>query len=351
LAGADLGGVRFGLLALGDSGYRRFCAGGLTLRAALLAAGAEEVAPVVRVDGDPATPWAGWLADMAARLDLNAATTAEAPEADRPVQLTLRARGQLNDPADPATHEVWALDLCPEAPLRWQPGDLLLVRPAEGGPARPYSIGSSPLEGRDALALTVSLVVHDGPEGRRFGQVSHLLCRGLAVGDRLEGRLRRHPAFHLPDDPDRPVVMVATGCGIAPFPGFAAHKAAGGYRGPMWLFFGTQKRAGDYFHGDRLEGWHRDGVLERLDTAFNLDPQGGGFVQDRMLARGAELVDWLMRGDAVLYACGRRRTVGEGVRSALRVILVAHGALGPAEADAQLHAWEAEGRLRFDLTD
>jgi sulfite reductase (NADPH) flavoprotein alpha-component len=280
-----------------------------------------------------------------------AAGPAEAPQPDRAVTLTLRRRVQLNDPADPDTHEVWALDFEGPEPLDWQPGDLLLVSPGPGEPERPYSIGSSPLEDGRRLALTVALAVTEGPDGPRHGRASHLLCRGLAEGEQLAARLRRHPGFNLPEDPDRPVVMVATGCGIAPFPGFLAHKAAGGHRGPMWLFFGTQKRAADFFHGERLEGWQRAGVLDRFDPAFNLDPGGGGFVQDRMIAQGAALFDWMERRDAVLYACGRRATVGEGVEAALLAILATQGGLDPAAAAARLRAWEAEGRLRRDLTD
>ncbi len=342
----DLTGVPFALLALGDSSYRQFCAAGITLREALLSAGAEELLPLAKADADPRPVWRDWLGQVAGHLAVRPGEV-DAPEGDRPVTLTLTRRTQLNDPADPATQEVHALTLRPEAPLDWHPGDLLLVRPGPGEPERAYSIGASPLEGGD-LALTVSLVVHDAGQGR-YGRASHLLCRGLAEGARLEARLRRHPNFHLPGDLDTPVIMVAAGCGVAPFPGFLAHKAAGGYRGPMWLFFGTQKRAADYFHGARLEAWHRAGVLDRLDPAFNLDP-GGGFFQDRMQAEGAELLAWLERG-AVLYACGRRATVGQGTRTALTAILMAQGGLDAAAAAARIAAWEAEGRLRFDITD
>jgi hypothetical protein len=104
----------------------------------------------------------------------------------------------------------------------------------------------------------------------------------------------------LPDDPDRPVIVVATGCGIAPFPGFRACREAGGHRRPMWLIFGTQKRVANRFHGERLHAWQRDGTLDRLDPAFSLDPGGRGFVKDRMAAWGAGTPDWIDRRGAVL---------------------------------------------------
>jgi sulfite reductase alpha subunit-like flavoprotein len=43
--------------------------------------------------------------------------------------------------------------------------------------------------------------------------------------------------------------------------------------------------------------------------------------------------------------------VGEGVRHALLSILATHGGLSPDAAEQQLDAWQAAGRLRFDLTD
>jgi sulfite reductase (NADPH) flavoprotein alpha-component len=351
LEGADLNGCRFAMLALGDSSYAHFCAGGLTLRTALRDAGAEECLPLVKVDRDPAKPWAEWLQRVATHLGVRAGAV-EAPRGDQAVTLTLRHREQLNDPDDPDTNEVWSLIWESAEPLDFRPGDLVLVSPGEGEPGRPYSIGSTAYADPRRILLTVALTTRTDERGQTvWGKASGLLCRQVQVGDTLQVALRAHPDFNPPDDTGRPMIMIAAGCGIAPFVGFLEEQALGQRSGPAWMIFGNRKRRGDFFYGRKLEGWHRDGLLDRLDAVFSRDPGGGGYVQDRMLAEGKELLDWLVERGAILYACGKAHTVGEGVRAALLRILVEQGALSEDEASRRLQRWEAEGTLRFDLID
>ncbi|MCG5523380.1 PepSY domain-containing protein [Ectothiorhodospira haloalkaliphila] len=351
LEGANLKGVRFAVLALGDSSYTHFCAGGLTLRDALRQAGAEECLPLVRVDREPAEPWTRWLQDVGEDVGVTPGAV-EAPRGDQPVTLTLKRRQQLNDPDDPVTHEVWSLDWRSAEPLTFRPGDLLLVAPGEGEPGRPYSIGSSSEVDPRRLLLTVALTTRQDAKGNDcWGKASGLLCRGLKEGDTLDATLRPHPDFNPPEDPARPMIMIAAGCGIAPFVGFLEEQAQGLRSGPAWLIFGNRKRAGDYFHGERLERWRAEGVLTRLDAVFSRDPDGGGYVQDLMRAQAPSLWEWLHARNAVLYACGNAKTLGEGVRKALGEVLMEQGGLAPEEAQARLRQWEAEGRLCLDLID
>ncbi|MGM0678133.1 MAG: PepSY domain-containing protein [Pseudomonadota bacterium] len=351
LAGADLAGCRFSILALGDRSYSHFCRGGEQLREALLAAGGEEVLPMVKVDGDPAADWRCWLDQVAAQLGIGLGDVA-APQGDPSVRLTLRERHQLNDPDDPDTHEVWSLRFESPEPLAFRPGDLLLVRPGAGEPARPYSIGSTPQEDPRSLLLTVALVSHRQADGsQRLGKASELLCRQLKEGDVLEGHLRAHPDFNPPEDAKRPMIMLAAGCGIAPFMGFMAEQACLRRPGPTWLIFGNRKRAGDFFYGQQLEAWHEAGYLNRLDTAFSRDTDGGGYVQDRLHAAADELMVWALERDAVIYVCGNAGSLGQGVRAALAEILAAHEGLDEDQAIRRLQQWEAGGKLRMDLID
>jgi sulfite reductase (NADPH) flavoprotein alpha-component len=221
-----------------------------------------------------------------------------------------------------------------------------------GEPGRPYSIGSTASADPCRILLTVALTTREDEAGKTvWGKASGLLCRQVTVGDTLQAALRAHPEFNPPNDTKRPMIMIAAGCGIAPFMGFLEEQAMGQRSGPAWLIFGNRKRGGDFFYGSKLEAWHRDGILDRLDTAFSRDPDGGGYVQDRMLARRAEVLDWLVDRNAVLYACGKANTVGEGVRSALLRIVSEQGNRSQDEASRQLQRWEAEGKLRFDVID
>ena len=351
LSAHTLSNCRFSLLALGDSSYTHFCAGGLTVRQALLAAGAQEQNPVVKADGDPSPAWQQWLSTVAEDLNIDTGTVT-APPGDVAVTLTLTHRQQLNDPDDADTNEVWSLEFTTAEPLTFRPGDLLLVSPSAGEPGRPYSIGSSALIDPRRILLTVALTRRHNAAGEVLpGKASGLLCRQLAVGDQLSATLRPHPNFNPPADPKQPMILVAAGCGIAPFIGFIAEQAAGQRTGPVWLVFGNYKRTGDFFYGESLQTWQQQGYLTRLDTAFSHDPEDGTFVQDRLLQADKQVLDWLIEQEGVLYACGRVHTVGAGVRSVLRSLLIQHQGLSTEAAAQRLQDWEAQGKLRLDLID
>ncbi|MBK5942517.1 nitric oxide synthase [Halorhodospira halophila] len=349
---AQLPRTRFALLALGDSSYRHFCAAGETLRAGLRRAGAEEVLPMARADGAPEATWRIWLGEVAELLGVEAGATGPIPS-DQPVHLTLRERRQLNDPEDPITQEVWGLTLESDTPLAYRPGDLLLVRPGEGEPARPYSIGSTPLDAPHRLELTVAVTSRTDADGHvRPGKASSLLARRLQLGDTITASLRTHRRLQPPDDPQQPMILIAAGCGIAPFVGFIAERAARADRGPIWLIFGNRRRQGDFFHAERLLQWREQGVLTRLDLAFSRDPNDGGYVQDRISEAGATIVDWMLNRDARIYACGRRSTIGTAVPLALTEALRRYADPDRREpAESLVRRWQTEGRLRLDVID
>lgn len=351
LSTQDLQQCRFSVLALGDSSYTHFCAGGLTVRDALIAAGAQEQYPVIKADGDPNPAWQQWLSSVAEDLNIDTGTVT-APPGDVAVTLTLVHRQQLNAPDDTDTNEVWSLEFTSAEPLTFRPGDLLLVSPGAGEPGRPYSIGSSARIDPQRILLTVALTQRHNAAGQSLpGKASGLLCRQLAVGDQLSATLRLHPDFNPPTAPQQPMILVAAGCGIAPFIGFIAEQAAGECTRPVWLVFGNRKRAGDFFYGESLQAWQQQGHLTRLDTAFSRDPEDGTYVQDRLLQADKQLLDWLIEQDGVLYACGRVHTVGAGVRSALRSLLIEHQGLSTEAAAQRLQDWKAQGKLRLDLID
>jgi sulfite reductase (NADPH) flavoprotein alpha-component len=351
LATTRLDGVRFALLALGDSRYARFCGGGEALLGALVTAGAEPALPMRLVDGAPAVPWRSWLDSLSATLGIRPGVPPVVDE-DRPLTVRLRERTRLDRAGDPGTRATYSLVLETDDSVDFRPGDLLLVAPGAGEAERCYSIGSSSRVTPGEFRLSVSLVeIADEAGGRRYGAASGLLCRTLAVGETLAVRLRRHPAFNPPAHPGRPLIMVAAGCGIAPFAGFLDEIEADTGHGPAWLFFGNRRRSSDYLYGERLEALHAGGVLTQLDTAFSRDQAERRHVTHAMVAAGAELVRWLLEEDALLYVCGRASTLGESVDQALAQVLTEHAGLDAAASGELLRQWRASGKLRRDLFD
>ena len=351
LGDADLSGMGFSLLALGDSHYPTFCGGGRQVREALLKYGARETGAWQRADGEPGAVWRQWLEENARTLGQRLGAV-ETPDIDQPLTVTLVERERLDDPTRGNTRETWRLAFeVVGAHPEFRPGDLLLFSPAESEAARCYSIGSSACGAEPRIELTVGLHSWEDAAGNhRFGLASGYLCRLLQPGTSIAAKLRHHPGFNPPDDLSRPLLLVATGAGVAPFPGFIAERVGRSDAGPVWMLFGNRYRNGDFFYRACFEEWQRAGVLTRLDTAFSRDAGDGCHIQARIVENGAELLHWLVERQGVLYTCGRASTIGNAVEEALLTVIRQHGArYGLLQAEATLADWRARGTLRVDV--
>lgn len=341
----------FSILALGDRRYKHFCAGGEMMRSAMLAAGAEEAIPMVRADGAPHSAWRDWLAQVEDKLGISAGEV-DAPPTDVPVSLELRQRSRLDNPGAGDTSETWQVVFAVAGNATFRPGDLLMLSPGGGEPERCYSIGNSGLLEQGRIVLTVSRNIWTDETGtERYGQMSNLLCRELPVDRRLTGSIRRHPHFNPPEDPSTPIIMVATGCGVAPFIGFIEERSSvSGKAGPAWLMFGNRYRKGDFLYRETLVEWQEQGALTQLSIAFSRDSDDGRYITDKIVAQGSAIIALLRDKGGILYVCGRTR-LGEGVETALVQALVAKDNLSDQEAETTVRKWKATGSLRQDLFD
>lgn len=350
----SLAGVRLAVLALGDRSYAHFCRGGHLLRDALLAAGATEAVALHEADRDPSAAFVGWMDAVRAELGLKCEVAGLAPLSP-PLPLRIAARERLGgaaaDGAGETARETWRILLEGAQDLAFRPGDL--VRLAAGPDERPrsYSVGSSSRVHPRGIELTVRLHEwRDADGARRFGRVSGFLVRDAAEGAVLEARLDPHPGFNPPADPAQPILMIAAGSGIAPFPGFLAERRASGRAGPAWLIFGDRHRDSDFLWRSCFEAALADGSLTRLDTAFSRDPDDGRRVQDRLVENAALAFEWLVERKAIVYICGRR-VMAEAVQDTIAAILTREGGLKPEAARDEVARWISEGRIRVDTFD
>lgn len=209
------------------------------------------------------------------------------------------------------------LDLLEENPsARFSAEELLdLLRPLQ---SRQYSISSSPLASPDRIHLTVASVRHSPEPGARThgGVCSTYLSDRIAAGDLTGIWLQPNSAFSVPEDADRPVIMVGPGTGIAPFRGFLHERAEAGATGANWLLFGDQHRATDYIYEDELTELEAKGVLTKLSLAFSRDQAEKVYVQTRMREEAEELYRWLEDG-AYFYVCGDASRMAKDVETAL----------------------------------
>jgi cytochrome P450/NADPH-cytochrome P450 reductase len=209
---------------------------------------------------------------------------------------------------------------------------------------RRYSISSSPLWSPDHATLTFAVIQAPAWSGRGiFEGVSSTYLAQARPGSQVAVTVRPpNTAFHPPQSLEVPLVMICAGTGLAPFRGFIQDRAlraqAEGIRpAPALLFFGCRAPDTDFLYRDELEAWAGEASLE-LRPAFSAAARDGvRYVQDRLWADRADVVD-LVRQGATVYVCGDGRHMAPQVRGTC--VRIYQEATGASEADA--NAWMDE---------
>jgi len=199
---------------------------------------------------------------------------------------------------------------------------------------RLYSIATSAKEAGSAVHLTVSAVRWQKRGRLRKGVASVFLAERAAPQSTVPVFVQGANGFRLPADTDAPIVMIGPGTGVAPFRAFLQERRAVGAKGRNWLFFGDQHRASDFLYEEELTGYHRDGLLTHLDTAFSRDQPEKVYVQQRMRDKAAELWAWIQEG-ATIFVCGAM-AMAKDVDAALAAIIARQGAMGSGAAKSYL---------------
>jgi len=330
-APADLAGLSYALLALGDRTYASFCGFGRALDSWLQRSGAAPLFDRVEVDNGDAGAIRHWQHQLGVVTGHAVQADWTPPAFDR---WRLAARSHLN-PGSPGG-EAWLLAFEPvDHTPDWVAGDIAEIGlPAVDGVwpgSREYSVASLPSDGQVEFIVR-RMTRPDGSPGLASGW----LTGGLAVGDPVEMRVRINRGFHGPA-PEVPLILIGNGTGLA---GLRAHWRARMdlLHGGVWLMFGERTSAHDAFLDDELRAALASGVLTRLDRAFSRDAGDGRYVQNLIVQNTDELISWVDRG-AVLLVCGSLEGMSQGVHAALETALGADRLLALTET----------GRYRRDV--
>ncbi|MTV39450.1 sulfite reductase subunit alpha [Duganella radicis] len=304
--------LHYAVLALGDSAYAQFCGFGRALDQWLQAQGAQSLFARVEVNRSSDQAIAQWRQQLS-----HLAGTSDAPDWSAPSfeEWRLSERVQLN--VGSAGEPIYHLELEPVGGVlpEWQSGDLVqIAAPADPSRAREYSIASIPADGR--VHLLVRLHTHDDGS---HGAASGWLTQQAALGAGVQLRLRQHKRFRLEGNADRPLILIGNGSGIAGLRGHLKARALAG-QGRNWLLFGERNAAHDYHYRAELDGWQRDGMLEKLDMVFSRDQAERRYVQDRLAEQAAAVREWIAQG-AAIYICGSLEGMAGGVDAALASVL------------------------------
>jgi sulfite reductase (NADPH) flavoprotein alpha-component len=212
---------------------------------------------------------------------------------------------------------------------------------------RLYSISSSPKAHPGEVHLTVGAVRYESFGRQRGGVCSTFLADRADTATQVPVFVHSNNAFR-PPPPDKPLIMVGPGTGIAPFRAFLEERRATGATGRNWLFFGDQKSSTDFLYREEIEGYQRDGGLHRLDLAWSRDQAAKVYVQDRMRENAAELYRWLEEG-AGFYVCGDASRMAKDVDAALHEVLVVAGGKTADEAASYVKRLKSEKRYLRDV--
>lgn len=230
--------------------------------------------------------------------------------------------------------------------LEWDAAELVdALRPLT---PRLYSISSSPAVHPNSVHTTVAAVRYEAHGRDRKGVCSTYLADRVQVGGTVPIYLQSNSHFGLPEEGDRPIVMVGPGTGIAPFRAFLQERRANGAEGRNWLFFGERHEETDFLYREELEQMTADGHLDRLDTAFSRDQEEKVYVQHRMREHADELFGWLEDG-AVFYVCGDVTRMARDVDAALHEVIETEGGMSEEEAEAYVREIKSNGRYQRDV--
>ncbi len=213
---------------------------------------------------------------------------------------------------------------------------------------RLYSVASSLRVFPDQVHFIVDIIRYESHGRVRKGVATAFLAeRADNVPVPVYPSSAKH--FHMPEDPNTPLIMIGPGTGIAPFRAFLQDRQATGAKGKNWLFFGAQREKCDYAYKEDWERFTHDGLLTKLDCAWSRDQTHKIYVQTKLLEHAAEIWRWIDDEGAQFFVCGDAKRMAKDVDAALRKIVREHGGKSVDEANAYVEKLKTDKRYKRDV--
>ncbi|WP_150540054.1 assimilatory sulfite reductase (NADPH) flavoprotein subunit [Actinobacillus vicugnae] len=213
---------------------------------------------------------------------------------------------------------------------------------------RLYSISSSQAEVGEEVHLSVGVVRYEYQGKARAGGASSYLADRVEEDGQVRVFIEPNENFKLPQDTSKPIIMIGSGTGIAPFRSFVQQRVADEAEGKNWLIFGNQHFALDFLYQTEWQQFAKDGFLHKYCLAWSRDQAEKIYVQDKIREHGAELWQWLQEG-AYLYVCGDASRMAKDVNQALLDVIVEQGQLSTDDAEEYLDNLREEKRYQRDI--
>jgi sulfite reductase (NADPH) flavoprotein alpha-component len=213
---------------------------------------------------------------------------------------------------------------------------------------RLYSVASSLKAYPDQVHFIVDVVRYESHGRLRKGVCSSFLAeRADDVPVAVFPTVAKH--FHLPEDPDTPIIMIGPGTGVAPFRAYLQERKATGAKGKNWLFFGAQKGKCDFAYGDEFNAYLKEGLLTRLDCAWSRDQPQKIYVQHKIVENAAEIWKWIDAEGAYFFVCGDARRMAKDVDATLRKIVQERGGKNVEQSNEYVEKLKSDKRYKRDV--
>ena len=213
---------------------------------------------------------------------------------------------------------------------------------------RLYSISSSPAEVGEEVHLTVGVVRFEHEGRARSGAASSFLADRVEEDGAVRVFVEHNDNFRLPNDMTKPIIMVGSGTGVAPFRAFMQQRVADEASGKNWLIFGNPHFASDFLYQTEWQQFAKEGFLHKYDFAWSRDQEKKIYVQDKIRENSTALWQWLQEG-AYFYVCGDASKMAKDVEQALLDVIAKEGNLSPDEAEDYLNELREEKRYQRDV--
>ena len=213
---------------------------------------------------------------------------------------------------------------------------------------RLYSVASSLKAFPDQVHLIVDVVRYESNGRLRKGVASSFLAeRADHVPVPVFPSNAKH--FHLPENPDTPIIMVGPGTGVAPFRAYLQERQVTGAKGKNWLFFGAQHVNCDFAYEEDFDTFMKEGILTRLDCAWSRDQADKVYVQHKLADNAAEIWKWIDAEGAQFFVCGDARRMAKDVDGTLRKIVQEQGGKSVDQANEYVEKLKSEKRYKRDV--
>ncbi|ANZ22626.1 sulfite reductase subunit alpha [Buchnera aphidicola (Diuraphis noxia)] len=217
-------------------------------------------------------------------------------------------------------------------------------------PLRPrlYSIASSQAEINDEIHITVGVVQKIFSNCIYLGGASGYLSQSLKSNNKIKIFIEINNNFRLPIDKTTPIIMIASGTGIAPFRAFMQQRDNDGSTGKNWIFFGNPHFTEDFLYQIEWQEYIKKGLLTKMSLAWSQDQKNKIYIQDKIKEHGNEVWSWIEHG-AQIYVCGNASKMAKDVELALLDIIAKNGNMNIEDANEFLNNLRIKKRYKRDV--